>query len=148
MSIPRLVIVTVALLAAACGAAVTGPPELAVDQTACGYCGMFVSEPVFAAAYRVEGQEAKVFDDIGCMLKALRAETAAPITVWLQDAAGGGWIDAGEATFVASSRIPTPMGGGLLAYASASAAEKTAQAQGGEVVRSFAELTSRKGEAK
>jgi copper chaperone NosL len=148
MSTLRLAVVAFALLAAACGAKASGPPEITVDRTACSHCGMFVSEPVYAAAYQAGGNEPRVFDDIGCMLKAIRTETASPITVWLQDAAGAGWIDAQAATIVASPRIPTPMSGGLLAYADAAAAERAAAAHGGRLLRSLPELTAWNGEAK
>jgi nitrous oxide reductase accessory protein NosL len=148
MSIPRLVIVAFALLAAACGANVTGPPDILVDRTACSHCGMFVSEPVYAAAYQVPGKEARVFDDIGCMLGALRGESSMPAGVWVQDAAGGGWLAADDATFVASSRIRSPMSGGLLAYADAAAAEKAAATYRGDVRHSLEELIATNGDAR
>ena len=148
MSTRTLVIVAFALLSAAGSANAAGPPEIVVDHTACSHCGMLVSEPVYAAAYQTPGKEPRVFDDIGCMLDAMRRETAPPITIWVQDAAGAGWLDADEATLVASPNIPTPMSGGLLAYADAAAAEKAATAHRGEVLRSFRELMTLKGEAR
>ena len=148
MSTPRLVIVAVALLSAACSETAAGPPDIVVDRSACSHCTMFVSEPIFAAAYQAPGQEPRLFDDIGCMLDALRRETAAPIDVWLQDAGGGGWLDADEAIVVGSQQVRTPMSGGWLAYANEAAAEQAATAHGGEVVRSFRELMSREGDAR
>ena len=144
----RLVIVAFALWAAACGAKAMGPPEIVVDRTACSHCDMLVSEPIYAAAFQTRGSEPRLFDDIGCLLDALRTETAPPMTVWVQDAAGGGWLDAGDAVFVASPAVRTPMGGGLLAYADATVAEKTAAARGGSVVRSFEALMTRRGDAR
>jgi copper chaperone NosL len=144
----RLVIVAFPLLAAACGAKAMGPPEIVVDRTACSHCGMFVSEPIFAAAYQLRGNDPRVFDDIGCMLNALRAETVSPINVWVRDAAGAGWIDAGEATFVASPNVRTPMNGGFIAYAEVTAAETAATTSGGAVVRSFEALLNQKGDAR
>jgi copper chaperone NosL len=148
MPTPRLVIVAFALLSAACSAKAAGPPEIVVDRTACSHCSMFVSEPIFAAAFQAPGQEPRLFDDIGCMLDALRRETAPPINVWVQDAAGGGWLDAHEAIFVASADIRTPMSGGVLAFADAAAAATAATAHRGEVMRSLPELTTWKGVAK
>lgn len=140
MANPRFVIVAFALLAAACGANAAGPPDIVVDRTTCHHCGMFVSEPAIAAAYQAEGQEPRVFDEIGCMVEALRRETASPITVWVQDAAGDGWLNADEALFVAASRIRTPMGGGVLAFADATAANKAAAAHDGRVLQSLHEV--------
>ena len=142
-----LVIVAFALLATACSAKAAGPPEIVVDRTACSHCGMFVSEPAYAAAYHAPGKEPRVFDDIGCMLEALRRETASPIAIWLQDAAGAGWIDADDAVVVAAPRLRTPMSGGLIAYADAAAAQQAAAAHGGEV-RSLRELMTRNGAAR
>lgn len=143
-----MVIMAFALLSAACSAKVSGPPEIVVDRTVCSHCGMLVSELVYAAAYQAHDGEPRVFDDIGCMLEAVRRETASPVNVWLQDAAGGGWLDAHAATVVVSPEVRTPMSGGMLAYASAAAAEKAITARGGEVVRSFEELMTRKGDAR
>ena len=148
MSTRNAVIVAVALLGAACGATASGAPDIVVDRTACSHCGMLISEPVFAAAFQTRDSDPRVFDDIGCMLDAVRRETAAPVNVWVQDAGGGGWLDAREAVFVASPQLRTPMNGGVLAYASAAAAEKSVAAHGGEVVRSFQELMTRKGAAR
>ena len=148
MSTPRLVIVAFALLFSACGAKAIGPPEIVVDRTACSHCGMFVSEPAYAAAYQAHGHEPRLFDDIGCMLEALRRETVPPIEVWVQDAAGGGWLDADAAIFVASANIRTPMSGGLLAYAEAAAADRAAETHRGRLLRSVQELMTWKGDAR
>ena len=148
LSIRRLLLVAVTLLLTACRATVIGPPQIVVDRTACSHCGMFVSEPAYAAAYQAPGNDPRVFDDIGCLVNAVRQETAAPLTIWLQDAAGSGWIAADDATFVAASRTRTPMNGGILAYAARAAAEKAAAANGGQVMRSWLEVMNRDGEAK
>ena len=137
-----------ALLSNGCSARAGGPPAIVVDRTACSHCSMFVSEPVYAAAYQAGGNEPRVFDDIGCMLDAIRREPASPLTIWLQDAGGRGWIAAAGATVVASPQLRTPMGGGLLAYADAAAADEAAAANGGRVLRSLPELLAWNGDAK
>jgi nitrous oxide reductase accessory protein NosL len=140
--------VTVAfvLLLAACGADVTGPPEIVEDRATCSHCGMLVSELTRAAAYRATGHETRVFDDIGCLLAALRQETASPITVWLQDADGHGWLAADDAVFVSSPQINTPMHGGVLAYGNGAAAEQAAATYRGRVIRSLPELLTANGD--
>jgi len=148
MSKLTIAVVTVALLSTACSAAAGGPPQIVVDRTACSHCGMLVSEPIYAAAYQAADGEPRVFDDIGCMLDAIRRESASPLTIWLQDAGGRGWIAAADAAVVASPRLRTPMGGGLLAFADAAAAEQAASANGGRVLRSLPDLMSWKGDAK
>ena len=142
------VVLAFALLSAACSAQASGPPEIAVDRTVCSHCGMLISEPVYAAAYQAAGGKPRVFDDIGCMLDALRRETPFPADVWLQNAVGGGWLTSREAVFVRSAQLRTPMNGGVLAYATAAAAGQAVAAHGGEVVQSLEELVTRKGDAR
>ena len=146
MSTTRFATAALALLVTACSAKAMGPPEIVVDRTVCSHCGMFVSETTHAAAYQVPGGSARVFDDIGCMLDAVRDETASAITVWVQDAAGAGWVLADAAVFVASPQIRTPMHGGIVAYADAAAAEKAATRYRGRVIRTIDELRARNGD--
>lgn len=148
MATRTLVIVAFALLSAACSAKAAGPPEILVDTTACSHCGMLVSEPVYAAAFQARGKEPRVFDDIGCMLDAVRREADTPVNIWVQDATGAGWLDAGHAIFVASPQIRTPMHGGVLAYGDAAAAATAVAAYRGRMLRSFAELATWKGDAR
>jgi copper chaperone NosL len=102
---------------------------------------MLVSEPAFAAAYRVDGVEPRVFDDVGCLLEALVEEERSPsLRVWFHDFESGSWIDAGEASFVSESEIETPMGGGIVAFADPVRAERTASSRNGRFVESFEAL--------
>lgn len=146
MSIRFMVIVAFALLSAACSAKAAGPPDIVVDTTACSHCGMLISEPIYAAAYQADGQEPRVFDDIGCLLDAMRRAPAPPAKIWVQDATGAGWLDAHDAIFVASDTIRTPMRGGALAYADTIAAGAAATRHRGEVMRSVEELMEWKGD--
>ena len=130
-----------ALLAFGCSAAPSGPPEIVVDRTACDHCGMLISELAYAAAYRADGAEARVFDDIGCLRTAARGETG-PLTFWFHDAGDREWIEGAAATFVASPEIPSPMGGGLLAYRDRADAERAAADRHGRVINSVADLMS------
>jgi len=143
-----VVIVAFALLAAACSAKAMGAPDIIVDRTVCSHCNMLISELTYAAAYQVDGNDPRVFDDIGCMLDGLRGEGASPINVWVQNAAGGGWLDAGDAIFVASPNVRTPMGGGILAYADANEAAKAATAHRGSVLKTFEDLMTLRGDAR
>ena len=136
------------VVGAACTAE-TGPPEIVLDDTACARCGMLISEPRFAAAYRA-GDEAAAFDDIGCLLDALDrterltepgegAGAGAHATVWFLDAEER-WNPADEVVFVRSDGISTPMNGGILALGDRAAAESLVARGGGQVVASLGEL--------
>lgn len=118
-----------------CGAAADAPPHIEVDRTACAHCGMLVSEPIHAAAYKAPGAEARVFDDIACLLAAVsRTETTPALRFWFQDAAGHGWIDGETAVFVRSSRFRTPMNGGIAAYGDRERAETAAAEHEGRLI--------------
>ena len=122
----RLFTLTVwALASVACGVRAAGPPDIEVDRTACAHCRMLVSEPRFAAASRAGDADARVFDDIGCLL-ASTAGASGPMQYWFQDAAGGGWIDGADAIFVRAATQRTPMSGGIVAFRSAAAADALA----------------------
>lgn len=138
-------LVAVLALAAACAPA-EGPPQITVDRTACYACGMLVSEPRYAAAYRVPGGEARTFDDVGCMLEALAGEAEADsATVWVQASVAGGWLDARTAWYVRAPGLTTPMGSGIHAVPGQEAArllaERTAEAE----TLDFAALLARGG---
>jgi copper chaperone NosL len=138
------VVISVALLAVGCRAAPAGPPEIVVDRTACSHCGMLISEPLYAAAYRAEGADAQVFDDIGCLRKAAREEST-PLTLWFHDADDRSWIERAAPVFVESDAIRTPMGGGVIAYRDRAAAERAAAKYNGRVIASVAELLPARG---
>lgn len=101
---------------------------------------MLVSERMFAAAYRTAAGEAKVFDDIGCLLAAARSEAGADaLRFWFHDAPSRTWIEGPRAVFVHAPGLKTPMAGGMLAYAGAAAALEAA-ADGGRVIGSLDQL--------
>jgi copper chaperone NosL len=125
----------------ACGVRADAPPRIDIDRTACGHCGMLISETAYAAAYQTPGAQARVFDDIGCLLEAIgREEDPALARLWFHDAAGTGWIEGEAAVFVRSPRLRTPMGGGLVAYRDGQAAERSAADRQGRVIRGVREL--------
>lgn len=130
-----------ALLATAgCGVRADGPPPIEVDRTGCAHCGMLVSETVYASAYRGEGAEPRVFDDIGCMAAELRHVPAADRRVWVHDFETGEWIDAERAVYVHSPSIKTPMGGGFIAFRARAAADRVAADKQGRVLPTLADV--------
>jgi nitrous oxide reductase accessory protein NosL len=85
-----------------------------------------------------------VFDDIGCLRDAARAESG-PLRFWFHDAADRAWIDGAGATVVASTEIRSPMGGGLIAFRDQAAAERSAAVTHGQVIRSVSDLLVKEG---
>lgn len=142
----RTAILCLALVVPACAGSPDDLPEIAIDRSACSHCGMLISEPRFAAAYRTSGGETKVFDEIGCLLAAADRHTDARTQFWFRDVNDGRWIDGGSPVFLASSSIRTPMAGNIVAYRDEAAAGRAAAAHGGRVVRSLTDLMALKGD--
>src|SRR4029453_2804631 len=136
MTLTREVLGVVMLLAAGCAAQADGPPEIVLDRDACSHCGMLISDARHAAALRAaDGADGstRVFDDIGCLRNAA-GTAAAELRVWVHDASDGSWIDGGDATFVVSPEIRTPMAGGVLAFRRAGDAGRAASKYHGRIV--------------
>jgi copper chaperone NosL len=128
------------VLVGGCRASADGPPAIELDRSACAQCGMLVSDVRFAAAYREDGAEPRIFDDIGCLRTAVRGSSNLHATFWFHDAVDGNWFDGRSAVFVASPAIHTPMGGGYLAFKDPAAAARDASARQGRIVPSLDEL--------
>ena len=133
------VLVSLAALAG-CATATDGPPEIRVDHSTCAHCTMLISEPRYAAAYRVGGTD-KTFDDVGCLLTSLAAEDAgAEVEVWFRDVRDGAWIRAADALFAHDDSLRTPMAGGIVATADAAEVERLVAELGATPYSSFGEL--------
>jgi len=120
-------------LAAACAG---GPPEpvpIVLDEDACGYCRMAISEGEFAAELVTPQGRVETFDDAGCLAAWLR-EHGRPegAAAFVADYRTGEWLAAEAATYVASPALPTPMRSGLAAFADRTAAEAATAELGGE----------------
>jgi copper chaperone NosL len=82
---------------------------------------MLVSDLAFAAAYRTEDGDARIFDEIGCLLRDLPSSGA---RVFVHDYETSEWLDGDAAFYVRSESIQTPMGGGIVAFSSRETAER------------------------
>lgn len=123
-----------------CGATELDPPTIQADRTPCDKCRMLISEPQYAAAYfDNEGTDGyHIFDDIGCMVRKLKAAKA--IRVWVHDLPSSAWIVADSATFVYSSHITTPMNYGYVAFRDPATAASYAKFHDGRLVAKFADV--------
>ena len=128
--------------AVACTARAVTPPAIVMDRSACSKCGMLISERAYAAAVRSTDGHDQVFDDIGCLVAALRQAPAEGAHYWFHDAATSEWITGADPIFVVSPELRTPMGGGIVAYRDAAAAEREAARVRGRVVRTVSDLMS------
>ena len=137
-------LLTILLVSAACASRPSGPPEIVVDRTSCSHCTMLISEPRYAAAYQAPGADARVFDDIACLLEAARADATSERRFWFHDGNDGEWIDGDTAVFVSSPQFRTPMGGSIIAYRDRTMAETSAVRYRGRVIGTLPALLDRK----
>ncbi len=125
------------LLASACARQepTSGPPEIAYGRDICVQCGMIISEPRFATAYRLPDGTVEKFDDLGGLLvHGHQTGELDRATVWVHDADTEEWVDADAAFYVATATGQTPMGYGIFAFADRKAAERFAAGSGGTVM--------------
>ncbi|MCA9987856.1 MAG: nitrous oxide reductase accessory protein NosL [Anaerolineales bacterium] len=115
------------------------PPEIIIGQDVCDQCGMLIGEAKYAAAYwTVDGQPRR-FDDIGGMMAYYHTNNEEVASFWVHDFVSEAWLPANEATFLSDAGLQTPMGYGIIAFATAeqARAHRTADAA---VLLSFDEL--------
>jgi len=116
-----------------------GPPKIAYGRDECVHCGMIVSEERHAAALRavIDGQVRDIaFDDIGDMLAWEREQTPAVEVKrrFVHDFETRQWLDAASAYYVISETIHTPMGSGIIAFATEPAARAKLDAVKGNLL--------------
>jgi copper chaperone NosL len=122
------------LLFAACSRQIA-PAALDTANTTCSSCRMAVSDASFAAQIVAPGAEPLFFDDLACLrnyVEAQRAALAADAVAFVADHRTREWIRAADAYFVRTSRVSTPMGGGVIAFTDARSMEQDEAARGGE----------------
>lgn len=124
------------LSVAGCGGGESGgPPEIRYGRDICVQCGMIVSEPRFAAAYRLPDGTEKVFDDLGGLLLYGHATgELATAEVWVHDVETEEWVGADSAWFVATANAHTPMGYGIVAFSERGRAQAFAGGAGADVL--------------
>jgi copper chaperone NosL len=109
----------------------SGSPVLRFGAEQCTYCGMIISDPQFAAAWREAGGREQHFDDIGCMVNASRRrDPGAGTEWWVHDYGSSAWLAASEAAYAFSDSIKTPMAYGVAAFARAEDARSLIRTSG------------------
>lgn len=116
-----------------------GPPRIRIGEP-CATCGMAVHEIRFAGVLR-GGDGDRQYDSIECLVKDAGDRRASGAGVYLADYDRGD-LHAAESLWVVKGDFPTPMGGGLAAFASVESAREVAEQTRGRVMR-FAELSKR-----
>jgi nitrous oxide reductase accessory protein NosL len=136
------VAVGVAALIPACGPAeLSGPPSVRLGRDECAGCGMLISEDHCSCAMLVAedgGKTYLIFDDLGCLLDYRADHPQAVVAeVFAHDYSTGQWVQAATASYLSAtspSSLNTPMGSGIVAFASRAQAEAQQKTTGGDLV--------------
>lgn len=103
------------------------PAEIHYGSDECGHCKMIISDDRFAAQLVTDKGKAIKFDAIECMaaFSNVNSEQVKSAKLWVSDFNNPGeWLAAGEARFVKSEVIKSPMGESLLALSTTKEVEK------------------------
>ena len=111
------------LLTAAAVACRSGPPEpaaLDVNQVACAYCRMIVSDHRFASQLVSRREEPRFFDDFGCLAHFIENAGGIPpgSVVYVADHRTNRWISLDAAVMTHVDSISAPMGSHVIAHES------------------------------
>lgn len=112
----------------------TGPEAIAWGQDTCAHCRMLISEPGYAGELRDRHGVLFKYDDVGCLVGAIATAHAEVPEAWVEDHEGGGLVPLLTAHLVRAPGAQTPMGHGVVAFASEAAARAFAAAHAGRVV--------------
>jgi copper chaperone NosL len=119
------------LAVVACGQDVLQPASLDTRNDACARCRMMVSEQRFASQVVAPGEEAKFFDDLGCLRGFLKdTPPTAGAIAYVADYRTGAWTRAARAVYVRHDQVQTPMGSHLLAFADAASRDAGPEGKG------------------
>jgi copper chaperone NosL len=103
----------------ACTSGPLQPVPIDTQHDACAYCRMIASDPRLAAQIVTPGDEAKVFDDIGCLRDYVaKREVPRDAVVFVADHRTGEWVQASDAVYTLSTGRRTPMSSGIIAHGS------------------------------
>ena len=134
------VMVTFAVLLG-CGREAAWPPTpapVALGEESCASCKMIIGDPHFGAQLHDRHGGVQNFDDLGCWQKA--AAKADPTASFVRSYADGAWIRADQSFLVRYGELHSPMGSGLAAFPTRSAAQAFAERHPDAVVLSPTEL--------
>jgi copper chaperone NosL len=120
VKLPGAVIGLLVLVLSACS---RGPEPIRWGMDTCARCQMVISDPRFAAALIVPGGRQLNFDGVDELARHLAAEKATGTAYVTDGSEAGALVSAETATYVASPDIRSPMGGHVISFGTAAAAD-------------------------
>ena len=118
-----------ALTAVLVGCAGSGGPRPIAAGMTCARCGMSIEDLRFACERERDG-DYRVYDSIECLL----GDGVSSARAWLADY-DTRTLHAAESTWVVRGDLPSPMGGGFVAFLDRAAADDIAAVRHGQVAR-------------
>ena len=116
------------------------PVPVALGEESCAGCRMIISDAHFGAQLHDRRLGIQQFDDLGCWQKVIAATKADPAASFVRSFSDGAWIRADRAFLVRYGELHSPMGSGLAAFPTRSAAQAFAGRHADAVVLSPDEL--------
>lgn len=116
----------------------SGPEPIVYGVQECAHCRMTISDARFASRLLTSQGRTFAFDAVECMASYERTNTVEAGNIagrWVNAYLDSGtMVSADEAHFLISENLPSPMGGNLTAYASATDAARQQQIHQGRVL--------------
>ncbi len=110
----------------------------------CPECGMFVKDyENWACEAILDSREVKFFDDPGDMFIYYSKHRGSMAKIYCRDYYTQRWVDAERAYYVTNAAIPTPMGFGIVVFASREDAESFRRDYPSGDVLTFSEVVER-----
>ncbi len=131
---------------AACSTTSQVGPVPIYPEDRCTACGMHILDTRYASEAVLTSGKVLKFDDMGEMFSYLRAkglDREQIRAIFVQDFQTREWLKGEEAHFVVAEEIHTPMGSGVIAFASYEQASTTAERFHGHVA-TFQDMVSGK----
>jgi len=120
---------------AGCGDA--APRALVRGEDSCAYCRMTIDDIRFGVLVLTDHGRLQTFDSIECAAGWVAAQDTAhaPRAIWVTNFADPSqWVDATKAVYLQGSRLRSPMGRDLVAFAPDADPEALQRAHGGTAV--------------
>jgi copper chaperone NosL len=125
-----------AMVAAACSTGPPAPVALDVNQVACAYCRMIVSDHRFASQVVSRREEPRFFDDLGCLSNFIESSGGLPegSVVYVSDHRTTRWVSLDAAVLTRVDSITAPMGSHVVAHESIASRDADPAAAAGRPV--------------
>ena len=131
----RSFVLTLCLVGMACQSGTPPPADLDTAHEACAYCRMIVSDQRFASQIVAPGEDARFFDDLGCLGNYLKtAQLPSRAIVYVADHRTTAWVRADRAVYTRADTLTAAMGSHFVSHESAQSREADPDAKNGKPV--------------